>query len=240
MKPLSKVIYRPIEAAIRWSCLTRHEMHILGILNGRQLPEPNEFPKWPALRLNAERIYDGIANHELRVAINGIAIDGEDLVDRAEITIRHVDLKAWMGRFYPAQRPPFLFTRLEREVQPFLSVDAARTLLLERETPQQRIEQREHEIRVLRREAQPTAASLTSAPSSETTLSLRSEMTYLHIIGALLGLILGQSPSGQPYSRFRTQEAVISTLLASYEHRLGITQRTLEAKFAAARRTLSK
>lgn len=239
MTSLSKVIYRPIEAAIRWTGLARHEAHILDILNGRRLPEPNEFPQWPALRLNAERIYDGIANHELRVAINGITIDGEDLVERPEIAIRHVDLKAWMGCFYPAQRPSFLFTRHEREVQPFLSMDAARALLLERETLRRQVEQREQEIRVLRKGVQITA-NLSSAPSSEPTPSLRSEMTYLHIIGALLGLILGQSPSGQPYSKFRTQEAVISALVASYEHRLGITQRTLEAKFAAARRTLSK
>ena len=72
--PRSMVLYRPIEAAIRLSGLTRHEPYILQVLNGRRLPEPGEFLQWPTLRRNAERIYDGILNKELRVAINGIAV----------------------------------------------------------------------------------------------------------------------------------------------------------------------
>jgi hypothetical protein len=65
-------------------------------------------------------------------------------------------------------------------------------------------------------------------------------MTYLHIVGGLLTLLLGRTPSGQPYSRFQTQESIISAMIAHHGNKLGIAERTLEAKFAAARRTLDR
>jgi hypothetical protein len=69
--PLSKVHYRPIEAAIRWARLWREERQILDILQTKVLPEPSDFPQWPALRLNAERIFDALRNGELPYGIDG-------------------------------------------------------------------------------------------------------------------------------------------------------------------------
>jgi hypothetical protein len=51
-------------------------------------------------------------------------------------------------------------------------------------------------------------------------------------------LLLGKSPGGSPYSSFETMDSVISALLAHYEGRPGISERTLWAKFSAARRHL--
>lgn len=238
--PLSKVTYRPIEAAIRWSGLAQYEAEILERLNGRRLPEPDEFLKWPKLRLNAERIDDGIANRDLRIAINGVAIADRANADDPNFTVRHLDLKAWMSRFYPDERPPFLFSRLERHTHPFMSLEAVQALFLERDALRLQIEQREQEIQRLRMQRRAGNSRLTVAPDAGNALSPRSEMTYLHIIGAFLGLILGQSPAGQPYSSFRSQEAIISALIALHGERLGITERTLQGKFAAARRALGK
>lgn len=69
-------------------------------------------------------------------------------------------------------------------------------------------------------------------------LASRAETTYRNIIGALLHLILGQTPSGKPHSLFKDQSAVIEALLATHQDKPGISQRTLEAKFAAAKRSL--
>jgi len=71
------------------------------------------------------------------------------------------------------------------------------------------------------------------------TLGKRAESTYLNIIGAMLDLMLSKSPGGQPYSTFASQDAIISALLAHHEGKPGIAERTLEAKFAAARRNLT-
>ena len=46
---------------------------------------------------------------------------------------------------------------------------------------------------------------------------LRSETTYLNIIGGLLTLLLGNSPSGAAYSSFRSMDAVVSALIAHHE-----------------------
>ena len=48
----------------------------------------------------------------------------------------------------------------------------------------------------------------------------------------------GQPPSGMPYSSFLTQEAIISAMVAHHGNAMGITERTLQAKFALARRNL--
>jgi len=55
-------------------------------------------------------------------------------------------------------------------------------------------------------------------------ISDRAEITYLNIIGAMLDLMLGRSPSGRRYSKFNTQE--------------GISERTLHEKFSRAKRAL--
>ena len=44
----------------------------------------------------------------------------------------------------------------------------------------------------------------------------RAEATYLNVIGTLLGLMLGKSPAGKPYSVFDSQAAIISALLGNY------------------------
>lgn len=69
---LMKVYYRPIEAAIRWSELMEHEGQILRTLKRRTRFGPHDFPEWPHLRLNTERIYDGIINNELPHGIDGV------------------------------------------------------------------------------------------------------------------------------------------------------------------------
>lgn len=77
------------------------------------------------------------------------------------------------------------------------------------------------------------------AVSTEKPLGKREEATLLNITGALLGLLLGKTPAGKPQSVFKDQAAVIDALLASYEGKAGIAKRTLEEKFAEAKRNLS-
>lgn len=239
--PLWKVHYRPIEAAIRWSGLARHETEIIETLDIKQIPAPDDFPRWPALRLNTERIYDAIRNRELPYGIDGITIQDNSSLDNPNVTIRHVDLKSWMSRFYPDQRPEFLYSEVERIAPPVITVDMVQALALERDALKLQIEQRDREIQNLRK-SRSVAQRKVEGPTPDThdgSLSLRSETTYLHIVGALLDLLLGRTPSGQPYSSFTTQEAIISAITAHHGERLGISKSTLEAKFAAARRTLA-
>jgi hypothetical protein len=58
------------------------------------------------------------------------------------------------------------------------------------------------------------------------------ETTYLNIIGGLLDLLVSGARCGN-------QTAIIATLLERHRHKPGLSQRTLEEKFAAAKRSLS-
>jgi hypothetical protein len=236
LHPTLKVYYRPIEAAIRWCGLERHESEIIRATGSRVLPERSDFPQWPTLRLNAERILDAIANHELPFGIDGVTVQSGVRLDHPNLTIRHVDLRAWMTRFYPTERPLFLFDAAESTE---LSPDAVQTLLKEAGNLKSALVQREEELRQLRN-SNPTSARhvgpiTQSEPSS---LTLRAEATYLHIVGVMLRLLLGQSRSGRR-THFASQEAVVSAMVEEFGKELmGITERTLHAKFAAANRKI--
>lgn len=64
----------------------------------------------------------------------------------------------------------------------------------------------------------------------------RERQTLLNILAGLLGLMLGKTPAGKSQSVFGSQAAIIEALLAHYEGKSGITKRTLEEKFAQAKR----
>jgi len=240
--PRSKVHYRPIEAAIRWTRLWKQEREIMELLQTRNLPEPGDFPQWPALRLNAERIFDALRNGELPYGVDGAPAPPETPIDHPSLTVRHVHLKTWMQRYYPEQRPKFLFSALERSVHPAITIDDVRALTFERDSLKSLLAERDAEISALRLELRALLKSIdTSARhnSSGESLSARAETAYLHIIGAQLELLLGKEPSGKPYPKFRTQEEVIAAMTDRHGKRLGITKSTLENKYALAKRMLS-
>jgi len=68
--------------------------------------------------------------------------------------------------------------------------------------------------------------------------SKREESTLLNIVAGLLGLLLGKTPSGKSQSVFDNQASVIDALVATHSGKSGIAERTLQEKFAAAKRSL--
>jgi len=236
--PKSKVFYRPIEAAIRWAGLLRYLPVILAaIASPRCLPPSLNCPRWNECRLCSERIYDGILNGELPYGKDGVTLNDPKLLNSSDLTVRHVDLKCWMRTHYPEHRPGFLFSRGERMAHPFITMETGQAMLVERLALQAALEQtrREmHELQEQRDTLLKQSTVLLTAKQGE--ISERAETTYLNIIGGMLTLMLGQSPSGSPYSAFKTQEALVSALVAHYGGTMGITERTLNGKFASARR----
>ena len=111
---LEKPFYRPIEAALRWCNLTAHELDVLQITGVALLPPAHAFPHWPCLRANAEKIIDAIQNGELQKGREGRTVAPGETVAKEKMTVRHTDLKAWMMKHYPDQKPKFLFDEIER------------------------------------------------------------------------------------------------------------------------------
>ena len=76
-------------------------------------------------------------------------------------------------------------------------------------------------------------------PSTETAqMGARERQADLNIIAALLDLLLGKSLSGQPLSKFGSQQAVIDGITVRHGGVDGLSQSNLEKKFAAAKRVL--
>jgi hypothetical protein len=69
-------------------------------------------------------------------------------------------------------------------------------------------------------------------------LAPREETTYLNIIGGLLYLLRGKTPSGKSHSVLESEAAIINALLVEHTGKPGIAERTLQDKFAAAKRSL--
>lgn len=238
-----KVYYRPIEAAIRWAGLLRREAYIFRKIGHKQILDPEDFPRWPVLRLYEERLYDAMANHDLPYGKEGITMDNPPLLSDPDLTLRHVDLKAWMSHFYPDQKPEFLFDDVERSLHAAVSVEAIQALLTNRTVLIQQLAHRNEEWEALKtrfqklqhdQETQIQTAAKQSLPGP------RSEATYLCIVGGLLGLLLGQSPSGKRFSSFASMESVIDALVAHHPGHPGMSERTLWTKLAQAKRHLEK
>ncbi|WLH14733.1 hypothetical protein PSH58_10670 [Pseudomonas hefeiensis] len=221
-----KVHYSPLEAAIRWSNLLEQEINILVATAQMADVCADTLPLWPVVGLNLERLYDAMRNGDLPYGNAGITTKDPALLDAPGLTIRHVDLKQWMAKTYPDQKPGFLFDELERQLHPVINLDTVQALLLQIKTLETQLSNRAQH-----RQPRPVDCSPNLPPRAET--------TYLNIVGGLLTLLLGQSPSGVRYSSFNTLASVISALIAHHNGRPGITERTLRAKFAEAKRQLS-
>lgn len=127
---LQKPYYRPIEVAIRWCGLVEHEALILAEMerSGLFIPVAGQFPKWPCLRVNTEKIYDAIDHGEMPCGRDGRTVTPDDHVTPSRRTVRHTDLRAWMAKHYPDQKPEFLFDEIERSSHAAINADSFRAL----------------------------------------------------------------------------------------------------------------
>lgn len=240
--PQAKIFYRPIDVALRWCNLFRFETQIVQAA----WSYPDElrllFPQWPCLHTNIEVIYDAVRNGELPYGCLGITVLPGTPVELSLLTVRHSDLRHWMQDYYPDQRPDFLFesgydTRDKISLGVYFALQAERDALQrERDTLQHQLQDVEADLRTLGLEHE----SLKSLVTTQGQFSERSEHIYLQIIGALLNTFLDSSPAGKPLSVFRSQSAIVDAVTARYNDIPGLSKRTLDAKFAAANRSLKK
>lgn len=174
---------------------------------------------------------------------NGKPFDGSQ--EHVAPERRHVtrqNLKEWIAREFPSDKPAFLFDEVERTTHAAINADTFRALQADRDALAARLEKAKTEYQKLRQEKdelERVNQSLQAMADKMNSPGERAETTYQNIIGAMLELMLGKSPGGQPYSTFSSQAAIISALLAHHEGKAGIAARTLEEKFAAAKRGLN-
>lgn len=232
---LAKLHYRPIDAALRWCGLIDHEVKILTAAGEAQYPPLGAFPQWPCLRSNIEKIIDAVENGDLPCGRDGKTVNPGDHVAPGRRTIRHSDLKAWMTKYHPDQKPQFLFDEVERTTHAAISADSFRALQADRDALKARIDKAIEAYQTLRQERDRIdgeRASLAAMVEKMNAPGARAETTYLNIIGALVELIQTPKPGRD------SDKAVIDELVLNYSDKPGIKERTLQEKFAAAKRSL--
>jgi hypothetical protein len=199
-------------------------------------------PYIPCLEPRCRAIHDAIINGALDASRENGQVT-KDHIAPARRYVSRESLKQWIAKTFPADRPAFLFDEVERQAHPAINADSFRALQADRdalkaalEREKQRTKELTNERDAMRGERDSLKAMVENgAPPAE-----RATTTYLNIIGGLLGLMLGKSPAGKPGSAYENQAAIISAMLAHYEGRQGIAARTLEEKFAAAKRSISQ
>ena len=220
--------------------MIEHEVNILTLTGEATFPPLGTFQRWPCLRSNIEAILDAIENGDLPHGRDGRAVAPGDHVAVAKRTIRHSDLKAWMTKHHPDQKPKFLFDDVERTTHAAINADSFRALQADRDALKARIDKAIEAYQVLRQDRdkiEGERASLAAMVEKMSAPGQRAETTYLNIIGGLLGLLLGSTPAGKN-SVYLNQDAIISGLLGHYRNAPGISVSNLEAKFAEANRSI--
>lgn len=140
---LEKPFYRPVEAALRWCGLIAHEAQILASIGEDGIPKTGQFPQWPCLQANTEKILDAIMHGSIPHGRDGRTVAAGDHVAKARLTVRHTDLREWMAKHYPDQKPAFLFDEIERKTHAAINADSFRTLQADRDALKARIDKAE-------------------------------------------------------------------------------------------------
>lgn len=236
---LIKAYYRPIEAAIRWSNLHYSEQIILARLGTRMRTEQSDFPRWPKLHLNSDRLFCALLNGELAYGKKGVTCLDPNLLNDPELTVCEVHLKAWMKQYFPEEKPKFLYGLAERRGLSWAALDYMSTTRTALEMDlnlcvKDKVQLMEDNTKLNRR-----ISELMCKLEPEEPLSDRGRSVLLNIIGGLLTALRGSSSSGQRYSQFDNDADIIEKIIFYHGGRVGITERTMQKHFAAARRSLA-
>jgi len=233
---LQRPFYRPVEAAIRWCNLIQHEGMILRSLADDHIPKTGQFPQWPCLQANTEKILDAILHGEIPYGRDGKSVPAGEQVARPRLTVRHTDLRKWMEKYHPGSKPAFMFDEIERGAHAAINADSFRALQADRDAARAELEKvrnwrdgivNERDALLGERDSLRAMVDKMAVPGE------RVEATYLNIIGALLELVRN------PRRGRDSDAAVIRELIDNYSDKPGISKTTLEAKFADARRRLN-
>ncbi len=142
------------------------------------------------------------------VVPEGLARDRQVGLEHKQILGR--DLRNWIEKQFPDERPAFLFGEAEA---PPVSPEAHEALQTE-------------------------CDALKKALAEKALPDERSRRTYQHIIAALLHYIGGEIEGVDAHPSYVSQARLIETLIEHFPRHEGLSQRTLQRKFPEARRAL--
>ncbi len=192
----------------------------------------------PRSRAIAEAIEDGSLPHGRE--------DGQTAVSGGHVAYerRHFfgrDLRKWMEKAFPNEKPAFLFDDIERNTHSAISADAYRALKADRDALQKRIEKATESYKALRQEKEAIEAERDSLKAMVDKIGApgeRAEATYQNIIAALLACISGNIPGVEKHPAFSSESKLIEAIDEHYRGYGGLSKSNLSRKFPEAKRAL--
>lgn len=231
---LEKPFYRPVEAALRWCGLIEHESEILAALHGgSDTPRTGQFPRWPCLQANTEKILDAIMHHNIPHGRDGKTVPDSEHVRADRVTVRHTDLREWMAKNYPDQKPGFLFDEVERNTHAAINADSFRALQADRDALKARIEKAEEWARSMIAEKKALEGQLDSLRAMAEKAGApgeRAEATYQNIIGAMMVLLATTYPK---------RASLVAALMKVADGRQGLSDSNLNRKLPECERAFN-
>lgn len=199
-------------------------------------------PVVPCLEPRSRAIADAIEKETLPHGRE----DGESVASGEHVAYerRHVfgrDLKEWMERDFPNEKPAFLFDDIERNSHSSISADSYRAMKAERDTLKSRIDRATESYKQLRGEKEAIESERDSLKAMVENLGApgeRAETTYQNIIAALLDCISGDLPNIEKHASFETESKLIDVIENHYKGYAGLSKSNLSRKFPDARRKL--
>lgn len=191
----------------------------------------------PRSRAIAEAIEDGLLPHGRE---DGQSVDN----DHVAYERRHFfgrDLRKWIEKAFPNEKPAFLFDDIERNTHSAISADAYRSLKAERDALQKRIDKATESYRTLRQHKESIEAerdSLKAMVDNFGTPGERAETTYQNIIAALLDCIAGNLPDIEKHPSFPSEAKLIDAIDDHFRGYSGLSKSNLSRKFPEAKRSL--
>ena len=151
------------------------------------------------------------------------------------------DLKVWMEKAFPNERPEFLFDDIERSTHTAISADAYRALKAEHDKLASRLENAIAEFKKLREQKESIEAERDSLKAMVDKLGVpgeRAESTYQNIIAALLDCIAGNLPDVDKHPSFPSEARLIDAIDGHFRGYGGLSKSNLSRKFPEAKRAL--
>lgn len=173
---------------------------------------------------------------------NGKSFDGS--IEHVAHERRHVtrqNLKEWIAREFPSDKPEFLFDEIERQTHSAISAEAFRALQADRDALKARIEKAEEWARESMLERKSLIAERNDLLAQVNQVNVpgeRSETTYLNVIAALLDCIVGNLPNIQRHPSFPSEAKLIEAIDEHFRGYAGLSKSNLQRKFPEAKRTL--
>ncbi|QDH68620.1 protein kinase [Pseudomonas azotoformans] len=147
-----------------------------------------------------------------------------------------------MFHHYPDERPSFLFHEITPDHES-IRYGTYLILLADRDALQVQLKSTEAKLQEVMAELAAAGLereNLRSLADTAKEISGQSKAGYLNVIGALVNTLLGSSESGRRHSIFDSQASIVDSITAHYSEVPGLSKRSLDEKFAAARRSLSQ